>query len=252
MRLFVLNLGNTTLSGGIFSGTRLISKFRIPSDLPTRRLAAGIAARLRRPPDLAVLCSVVPSLTPRVAGTLRRSTGAGPLVLDALSDHGLSIGYGRPGELGADRVAAALGARTLFPGRNLVVVDCGTATTVTALDSAGRIHGGAIMPGVALWSEMLARRTAQLPLVTGQRSPRAVGRSPSEAIASGIHHGHVGAISHLIDRIAREAFGVRPYQILGTGGNAPRFRREKLFTRLEPDLILHGLRAFAARIHDHV
>ena len=252
MRLLVLNLGNTTLSGGTFSGKRLISRFRIPSDLPPRRLAMEIGARIGGHPDLGVMCSVVPSLTRRVASTLRRSTGSAPLILDALSDHGLSIGYRRPGELGADRVAAALGARTLFPGRNLVVVDCGTATTVTALDSAGRIHGGAIMPGVALWAHMLARRTAQLPLVSKWQSPRPIGRSPSEAIASGIHHGHVGAIFHLVDRIAREAFGGQPDQILGTGGNAPRFRREKLFTRLEPDLILHGLRAFAARIHDHV
>ncbi len=252
MRLLALNIGNTTLSGGVFSGSRLISRFRIPRTLPAAALAEKLGRLLRGRIDLTVVCSVVPALTPRVSSLLNRRLGTMPLVLDSRADHGLSIGYRRPSQLGTDRLAAALGAQARHPGKNLIIVDCGTATTVTAVGASGRLFGGAIIPGVALWAEALARRTAQLPLVSPRASVKALGRSPKEAIASGLHHGHAGAIAQLVGRVAREAFGDETYLVLGTGGNAARFVREKLFTRLEPDLILHGLRAFAAGIHDHV
>ena len=139
----------------------------------------------------------------------------------------------------------------LFRSRDVIVVDCGTATTVTALTRTGRIAGGAILPGLALWSEMLAARTAQLPEVLPVRRPAPLGRSPLEAIASGLFHGHAGAIRELVQVVARDAFGKAPAVVVGTGGNAPRFAREKLFTELSPDLILIGLRAFAARTTSH-
>jgi type III pantothenate kinase len=104
---------------------------------------------------------------------------------------------------------------------------------------------------LALWSEMLAARTAQLPEVLPVRRPAPLGRSPREAIASGLFHGHAGAIRELVQVVARDAFGKAPAVVVGTGGNAPRFAREKLFTELSPDLILIGLRAFAARTTSH-
>ena len=92
--------------------------------------------------------------------------------LTADAAHGLTIGYHRPGQLGADRVATAIGAQVLYPKRHVVVVDCGTATTVTALRSDGTLLGGAILPGLSLWPETLALRTAQLPRIQLRR-PRA-------------------------------------------------------------------------------
>ncbi len=252
MRLLVLNVGNTTLFGGVFSGARLISRFRIPRTGPTTHLGEALRRRARGRVDAAAYCSVVPDLTAQVGAAIREGLGVKPSLLDSRAAHGLEIGYRRPAELGTDRLAAALGASTLHPGKNIVVVDCGTATTVTALGANGRIFGGAILPGLGLWAEALSRGTAQLPLVRSGVPAKALGRSPKEAIASGIHHGHAGAIGLLAERVAREAFGKRSYIVIGTGGNARRLSGEKLFTRLEPDLILHGLRAFAARIHDHV
>ena len=201
--------------------------------------------------DGAALCSVVPALTIPVARHLQRTFGVTPLVLTADAPHGLKISYRRPCELVTDRLAAALGAQTLFPGENVIVVDCGTATTVTALRRDGFLAGGAIFPGLSLWADLLAIRTAQLPRIALPQSVAAIGRSPREAMASGLYHGHAGAIRELVQRVHAEAFGRQKAVVLGTGGHAPRFAREKLFTVLAPDLILTGLRAFAASIHDH-
>jgi type III pantothenate kinase len=80
------------------------------------------------------------------------------------------------------------------------------------------------------------------------RKPRhALGRSTEDAIASGVFFGHVGAIRETVARVQAEAFGRSRCVVVGTGGHAERFGGEKLFTEIQPTLILDGLREFAAR-----
>lgn len=248
MRVLLLNLGNTSVLGGIITLGRLERRFRVPTaDVATeakfRRL---LAAEARGEFDRAALCSVVPALTLPACAAVKRQCGVTPRVLRAESAHGLTIAYQRPRELGADRVAAALGAHFSFPGRDRIVVDFGTATTVTAIAADGTVAGGAILPGFGLWAEMLASRTAQLPKVGGPAPKSAVGRTPKEAIAAGLHFGHAGAVRELVSRVGMEVFGARKRPlVIGTGGNAARFERENLFAEHVPDLILLGLHAFA-------
>jgi type III pantothenate kinase len=248
-RTLVVDVGNTTVFAGVFSGPRLVQRFRLTErearqSATWTRLTAG-------PLQRAALCSVVPALTPIIARALKKAFALTPAIITATAPHGLKIGYRRPAELGTDRIACAFGARTLFSRRHIIVVDCGTATTVTALHRNGTILGGAILPGVGLWPEMLATRTAQLRRVALMRPRRALGRSPGEALQSGFFFGHAGAIRELVGRVRAEAFGRSPVVVIGTGGHAARFVRENLFTVHEPDLILTGLHAFAAQISAH-
>ncbi len=248
MRTWVADLGNSTLFVGVFADARRVTSFRVPVEaaLANGGIARQVAPRLQGRFDAAALCSVIPAHTEAIALALTEATGCAPALLTARPS-GLRIAYRRPSELGHDRLACALGARTHFPKRDVVVVDCGTATTVTAVSRDGTLQGGAILPGLSLWAEMLAHRTAQLPkMVLDGRAPSALGRSTRDGLRAGIILGHVGAIRELTQRIAREAFGarVRPI-IVGTGGHAHRFAREKLFTVVEPELILTGLNAFA-------
>ncbi len=242
MRTLVVNIGNTSLFGGVFDGAMRNSSFRLPAGDLVR-----LPRRVRDKPARAVVCSVVPALTSDVLHLIRRTWHLDAVVFTAREEHGLKIAYRDPRALGADRLAAALGARVLFPSQNAIVVDCGTATTVTALTRTGTLAGGAILPGVSLWSEMLARRTAQLPRVTLKRPRSPVGRSPVEGIASGVFYGHLGAIRETVARIQRAAFGHATAVVIGTGGHAPLFAAEAVFTSIEPDLVLIGLNDFAKR-----
>jgi type III pantothenate kinase len=242
MRTLAVAIGNTTIFCGVFVDQRLLASFRLRA--AGRGWGRRIAARARGEFGAVAVCSVVPRLTRPIVRELTRHFGLTPRVLTTTAPHGLKIGYRRPRELGTDRLAAALGAREKFPRRNVIVVDCGTATTVTALRRDGALLGGAILPGLALWPAMLAARTAQLPRVPLRRPAAALGRSPPEGIASGIFFGHGGAIRELIGRIRREAFGRGSVVVVGTGGHAPLFAHEGFFTAVEPALILHGLRAF--------
>lgn len=241
MRTLVLSLGNTSLFGGVFSGARLMQTFRMP-----RTRLPELPHRVRGEIDAVALCSVVPDATPRLVAQIRRRWQVVPRVLTTAAPHGLTIGYRRPRELGSDRLATALGARALFPRRHLLVVDCGTATTITAVSRVGQILGGAIFPGATLWAQALATGTAQLPLITPRRPRTAVGRSPAEAIGSGLFFGQLGAIHELVERVRREAFGRAAVLVIGTGGHAPLFESDGPFDVVEPNLLLLGLRRFAA------
>jgi len=207
-------------------------------------LCRAIANRVAGKIDRAALCSVVPDLTPALSRGLTQRFGVRPRLLTADLDHGLAIGYWRPRELGADRLAAALGARAKFPRQGVIVVDCGTATTITALRGDGMLLGGAIIPGWSLWPKALAAATAQLPLVSPRRPIAALGRSPREGILSGSYFGQAGAIRELVRRVRTEAFGRARALVVGTGGSASLFVREELFDLWEPNLILYGLYAF--------
>lgn len=278
MRSLVLDLGNSTLAAGLFDGPAAGRGRPTPPAALRRKTswarsaisasppaAAGrgdharhgdaLAAKLRRfargRVDRIALASVVPAATAALIAAARTAFGVEPEVLSATADHGLRIGYRQPARLGADRVAAVLGAQALHPRRNLIVVDCGTATTLTVLRRDGALLGGAILPGLGLWAAMLAQRTAQLPEIE-LRAPRtAVGRDPAAALRSGIVFGHAGAIRELVARLGAEAFGRGRVAVVGTGGMVTRLKGQSLFTAVEPALTLHGLQSFLLRQNRH-
>jgi len=115
-------------------------------------------------------------------------------------------GYRDPHQLGADRWHAMIAARQSFPGRPLVVVCAGTATTVDSVDSDGRFLGGAIAPGTSLMADSLARGTARLPRSRGR--PVAMPDNTDDAIATGV----ADALAGLVERRVR---------LLARGGSAP-------------------------------
>ena len=155
------------------------------------------------------------------------------------------IGYRRPGELGADRLAAALGARIRFPGRDVVVVDGGTATTVTALGRDGAVRGGADPARVGLWHSMLAARTAQLPRsIPAGRDPLSDGRRPRDwPRESGTATSGRSASSSCGSGPRRSAAAGRSSV---RGPAAPRGPSGAgILSAEDPDLVLRGLWSFA-------
>lgn len=266
MKTLVLDLGNSTLFAGLFAGERMVRSTRPdvgrglrtpPSNENTAQARYGnpalpLKAFARGNVDRITLCSVVPGSTAALVEVVRRAFGIMPLELTPLADHGLTLAYREPKQLGADRLAAALGARLLFPRRHVIIVDCGTATTLTFVHRDGTLLGGAILPGLGLWPQALAQHTARLPEVALRPAPRrVVARDTAGALRSGMVHGHAGAIRELVLAGRREAFGRAAAVVVGTGGQVTHFKDHRLFTTVEPALILHGLFAFTSRSATH-
>ncbi|MCM2273286.1 MAG: type III pantothenate kinase [Candidatus Didemnitutus sp.] len=254
--LLCLDVGNTQLHGGVFAGDALKLQFR-KSTHPlgsSDELGVFFAAVLREngvdPREIAqvAICSVVPPAAYALRAASVKYFRAEPFVLQAGVKTGLKIRYRNPAEVGADRVANAIAATQRHPGRDAIVVDCGTATTFDVVTAAGDYLGGAIMPGVGLSAEMLSARTAKLPAVEIARPEAALGRTSVESIQSGLYHGHAGAIRHLLATLAAESFAGSKPVVVGTGGFARMFEAERLFDEVVPELVLLGLR-HAARLN---
>ncbi len=248
--LLCLDVGNTQIHGGVFDGDTLRCQLR-KSTTPlgtTDELGIFFTTVLRengldpRGVTQVAICSVVPAALYSLRGAAEKYFQCEPFVLQAGVKTGLRIRYRNPQEVGADRIANAIAAVQRHPGRDLIIVDFGTATTIEVVTAAGDYLGGAIMPGVGVSAETLASHTAKLPRVEIARPETALGRSSVESIQSGLFHGHVGAVRHLISLLTIEAFnGERP-QVIGTGGFARMFEHESLMNEIIPELVLQGLK----------
>ncbi len=248
--LLCLDIGNTQIYAGVFDGENLRCQFRKTTHPlgSSDELGVFFMAVLRengidpRAIRRTAICSVVPAANFALRGACLKYFHGEPFILQAGVKTGLKVRYRNPLEVGSDRIADAIAATHRQPGRNLIVVDCGTATTFNVVTAAGEYLGGAILPGVGVSAESLASRTARLPSVEIARPEAALGRTTSESILAGLYHGHIGAIRHLTAELTREAFaGDRPHTI-GTGGFARLFEKEGLFDEIVPELVLHGLR----------
>jgi type III pantothenate kinase len=248
--LLCLDIGNSQIHGGVFDGGQLRTQFRKTTHpLGTAdELGVFFSAVLREngldpgAVQRVALCSVVPPALHPVRGACEKYFRCEPFVLQAGVKTGLKVRYRNPHEVGADRIANAIAAALRQPGRDLLIVDCGTATTVDVVTAAGDYLGGAILPGVGISAEMLASRTARLPAVEIARPESALGRTTVESIQSGLFHGHVGAIRQLTAELTREAFGGAPAHIFGTGGFSRMFAGANLFSEIVPELVLWGLK----------
>ena len=155
---------------------------------------------------------------------------------------GVTNTYENPQQLGADRWAALVGARSLTAGPCLVVC-AGTATTIDQLSADGLFCGGVILPGYDLMRAALAGNTAQLPLAEGEYS--ATPRNTMDAIVSGCLNAQLGAIERLYASIAE----IPDALCLLTGGAAPRLAPHlSIPHRMEENLILDGLVRYAAAV----
>jgi type III pantothenate kinase len=248
--ILCLDVGNSQLYCGVYDGEQLVSQFRRTSSAraSSDELGVFLLAALRENGidpqriERIALSSVVPDMVYSLRSCCQKYFHEDPMILRPGARTGLKIRYKDPKEVGADRIADAIGALKLYPGRNLIVVDFGTATTLTAITREGEFLGGNILPGVRLALEALVEKTAKLPSVEIVPAENAIGRSTVESIQNGLYWSNVGMGKELVGRMTAEAFPDDPPLVIGTGGFSHLFDQEGLFDAVVPDLILVGLR----------
>lgn len=248
--LLCLDVGNTQIHGGVFDGDTLRCQFRKstrPHD-SADELGIFFTSVLREndvEPRIVMrvaVCCVVPAALHSLRGACSKYFQRDPFVLQAGVKTGLKVRYRNPHEVGADRIAGAIGAMLRHPQQDLLVVDCGTATTIDVVTASADYMGGVIMPGVGVSAASLASNTAKLPSVEIARPENVLGRTTIESIQSGLYHGHIGAIRHVVAELRREAFSGGKPAVIGTGGFARMFETEGLFDEIAPELVLWGLK----------
>jgi len=187
----------------------------------------------------AIICSVVPPLTEIFRIAAEKIVGCKALVVGAGVKTGLNIMIENPATLGSDIVAASVAAMAEFP-LPVIVIDMGTATTVTVVDTDNRFLGGAIIPGVALSMNALSSGTSLLQKVPVEAPKKAICGTTIESMQSGAVFGNAAMLDGMIDRFEQELG--RPMTVVATGGIAakivPHCRHEITY---DENLLLRGL-----------
>jgi type III pantothenate kinase len=248
--LLCLDIGNTNIYGGIFDQETLVFQFRYPSKngCTSDQLGIFLKTYLREvgivPEKIqhVAFCSVVPALDYSVSSAFIKYFSKTPFILQGGVKTGLQIKYKNPGEVGADRIANAIAAAHNFPGKNIIIVDLGTATTFEVISAQGEFLGGAILPGIQMQMRALNEHTSKLPPVRIIKPASTLGQSTTLNIQSGLYFGHRGAIKEIIAGITADIFHNAPPTVIGTGGFSQLFEADQLFDAILPDLVLQGLR----------
>lgn len=250
--LLAMDLGNTTVTVGLFAGARLVHSFRLQSHRHRTADEYGLALlKLMRmggcrPGRLtaAALASVVPPLTPVLAQACRAYCGQEPLIITSALRALPENRYDDPRLLGSDRLVNAVAGWQNYgrpAGRTVAVVDFGTATKIEVVSPAGEYLGGCIGPGVGISTQALYEHAARLPRVEMARPPQVLGKNNPEALQAGMVYGFAGQVDGLLTRMAEE-LGAPPLAV-ATGGLAPLVAGEsRLIARLDPWLTLDGIR----------
>src|SRR5882762_587937 len=171
--LLCIDVGNTQIFGGVYAGEDLKITFRKTSHIRASPDEFGTFFRavLREngvdpeQVELAAICSVVPDAVHSLRNCFRKYFRFEPFLLEPGAKTGLKIRYRNALEVGADKIANAIGALRRFPGRNLLIVDFGTATTLCAVNKEREYLGGIITPGIHLSMAALESQTSRLPAV---------------------------------------------------------------------------------------
>ena len=245
----VLDAGNSQLKGGIFREGELIYTFRkeVSHGTPPEELEIFLSWILQQgggtKKDLKGIAysSVVPPLESLILSACPRAFGISPCPIRPGDMKNLTIHYRDPSELGPDRLAAAAAGVCRYPGKDLIVVDMGTATTIEVVTKHREYLGGVIAPGIGLSRQVLAEKTAGLPEAEFIPPGEVCGRSTAECIQAGLYFGHLGMIKEIIRRVIREKFSSEEPVVIGTGGLARHFQKEDVFDAIHPDLVLEGI-----------
>ncbi len=246
--LLALDVGNTNICIGCIEGEKILFTGRLSTDHSKTADEYAISfnsiirlyGRKASEIDGSIISSVVPPLNQTLRDAVNRLTGTTPLLVGPGVKSGLNILLDNPAQTGSDLVVDAVAAIAQYP-KPLIIIDMGTATTVSVVNEQGGYMGGLILPGVRISQDTLTGRTSQLPRIALEPPAHVIGKNTIDCMKSGAIFGQAAMLDGLIERIEEE-LGHKT-TVIATGGLAgcivPYCKREIIY---DNDLLLKGLR----------
>ncbi len=242
--LLTADIGNTSITLGIFDNEALVEEFRLASD---KDLSASEYEVLLKSlckdfkVDGCIIASVVEELDKKFKQAVDNVFQIKSLMLTNKIDTGIKLAIDNPDEAGADRIANAAGAYILYKAP-VIAVDFGTATSFDIVNEKGEFIGGVIAPGISLQMKVLNKFTSKLPRTEVAISHKAIGSNTTEAILSGVIRGVACMVDGLVEQCEKE-LGQKAV-IVATGGYSGLISNymKRPFDFINPTLTLEGLR----------
>ena len=245
--ILAVDIGNSNIALGCFEGEEILFTERLSTNLQATTLEYTIMIKnileLNGFNDCSfqggIISSVVPSVTLAVKAAMERLTDHRVMVVGPGIKTGLKILLDNPAQLGSDRVADAVAAVNNYRAP-IIIVDMGTATTISVIDHDKNFLGGMILPGLRASLDSLTNRTSQLPNISLVPPKKIIGSNTIDCMKSGIINGTASSIDGIIDRIEDE-LGEK-CTVISTGGVSqtiiPFCKKEII---LDDQLLLKGL-----------
>ena len=246
--ILAIDAGNTTIVIGCIDGDEVLFMERLTTKLKRTRTEFTIDIKsILRLHDVdersitgAIVSSVVPQIVDDVTDSVKALTGVEALRVGPGIRTGLNIVIDNPAQLGSDLLADGVAAAEKY-GAPVIVIDMGTATTLSFIDEGNRYCGGIIVPGVVTSFDALVANTSLLQSVSIDAPESVLGKNTIDCLKSGLIFGNAASIDGLIDRI--EAERGKGMKIIATGGLAakviPHCRHEII---LDEELMIYGLK----------
>jgi type III pantothenate kinase len=246
--LLTIDIGNTETVIGLWLGDDLDGHWRVATlpeqtaDEKAVQISGLLAFAGHRLNEVTGVC--LASVVPAATGSFREMLGVYRevelLTVDSLTVMGLGIEYDRPEEIGADRLANAVGGFHRYGGP-LIIVDFGTATTFDAVSARPAYLGGAIAPGLLTGAQALFRSAARLSGIALDAPSGYIGKTTEAGLKSGLIHGSAKMVDGMAVAMSQEL--EMECRVIATGGLAeivaPHCRS---INAVEPLLTLVGLK----------
>ncbi|MBR4100045.1 MAG: type III pantothenate kinase [Clostridia bacterium] len=253
--LLTIDIGNTNITLGAYNSNYLAFTARLATD--TRKTDDQYAIEIKHILSLydinnddiedCIIASVVPSVGKNISQAVSKLCQIVPLMLGPGVKTGLNIKIDNPAQLGADLVAGAVGAIDAYT-MPCVVIDMGTASTISVLDRNGSFLGGVISAGVRLTLRALTENTALLSSIPIEAPKSVIGANTTESMQSGLVYGTAAMLDGLLEKITDE-LGEKP-TVVATGGLSKEVIAHcKNNIIYNENLLLDGLRVIYEKNH---
>lgn len=223
--ILAVDIGNTNIVIGVIDSKKTYFVERLTTTIGKTNLEYAITLKSILeifhidPKQLegAIVSSVVPPLNRTIIAAIRKITGITAKLVGSGMKTGLNILMDNPRSVGSDMIVNSIGALAQYQPP-LIIIEMGTATTMSVIDPAGRYIGGAILPGLRVSMDSLSSSTAQLPRISLDTPKKVIGKNTTDCMRSGIIYGNAAMIDGMLARIEHELG--QPATAIATGGIA--------------------------------
>ena len=221
--ILAIDMGNTNIVVGGIDSTQTYFVERITTD----HMKTGLeyAVNIKNILEIhsidkalvegAIMSSVVPPLNAPISSAINKLFGFRPKLVGSGMKTGLNIIMDNPKTVGSDMIVDAVAVLKEYP-LPAIVIDMGTATTMSVVDKKGNYTGGIIFPGLRVSLDSLSSKAAQLPSISLDIPKKVIGKNTIDCMRSGIMYGNAGMIDGIIERMEAELGGKAT--VVATGG----------------------------------
>lgn len=256
--ILAIDMGNTNIVIGCIDDDKVYFEERLATDLSKTELEYVVVFKTvlelygidSKSISGAIISSVVPQLVNIIRSAVEKLIDITPMVVGPGVKTGLNILMDEPRRVGSDLIVDAVAAIKEY-GAPVIVIDMGTATTMSVVDAKGNYVGGVILPGIRVSLDALVSKTAQLSRISLEAPGHVIGKNTLDCMKSGVIYGNASCIDGMIDRLADElgaplaekSGGAGSVRVVATGGLAgvivPECRHKIL---IDEALLLKGLK----------